>query len=66
MGGSQWGDTVVGGSGGGWGGGPSSCAPPSPPPQVEPPQGTFRDDTALNGIRLLCNERGVITSSEGQ
>ncbi|XP_015706664.1 vitelline membrane outer layer protein 1 homolog [Coturnix japonica] len=32
---------------------------------MEPPQGVFRDDTALNGIQLLCNEKGVITSSEG-
>ncbi|NXC38333.1 VMO1 protein, partial [Penelope pileata] len=32
---------------------------------VEPPQGFFRDDTALNGIRLLCNKQGIVTSSEG-
>ena len=50
---------------GGVGGWSLQLCPPSSP-QVEPPQGTFRDDTALNGIRLLCNERGVITSSEGQ
>ncbi|GAB0201165.1 vitelline membrane outer layer protein 1 [Grus japonensis] len=33
--------------------------------KVEPHRGFFGDDTALNGVRLLCQDREVVTSSEG-
>ncbi|NWY34997.1 VMO1 protein, partial [Pheucticus melanocephalus] len=32
---------------------------------VEPHKGFFGDDTGLNGVRLLCDKAGEVTSSEG-
>ncbi|CAN8180734.1 unnamed protein product [Coccothraustes coccothraustes] len=33
--------------------------------KVEPHKGFFGDDTGLNGVRLLCDKAGEVTSSEG-